>query len=61
MWEDNPPYFDSKQEWILEKSLMLSTRFAENSASAEKQESVASLKILSKRVTELEQYNFNLF
>lgn len=57
MWEDNPPYFDSKQEWILEKSLMLSTRFAENSASAEKQESVASLKILSKRVTELEQYS----
>lgn len=57
MCEENLPFFDSKQEWILEKSLMLSTRFAENSASAEKQESVASLKILSKRVTELEDYS----
>ena len=36
---------------------MMSNRFAENSVSTEKQESVATLKILAKRVAELEQYN----
>ncbi|CAI2378647.1 unnamed protein product [Moneuplotes crassus] len=48
------PYFDKKEEWILEKCLSLTLRFAENSALSEKKESETQVKIYKTRCEEYE-------
>lgn len=53
-WEVNPPHFDGKIEWILEKCLSLSTRFAESSAITDKQEAEAQVKVIKSRWLEIE-------
>ena len=53
-WENNPPYFDTKQIWILEKWLSISSKYAENSSSIEKQEYDSNIKLLSEKANELE-------
>lgn len=58
--ERNPPYFETKDNWILEKCLELYSRYAESSTIMEKQESIASLKVLSNRVEELERYSVSV-
>jgi len=52
--EKESPFFQGKQEWILEKCFNLSSKFAESSAITEKQESEANIKILEVRLHELE-------
>lgn len=53
-FEENPPYFEGKKSWILEKCLALTLRFAESNNSSEKQENEAKIKILESRLHELE-------
>jgi hypothetical protein len=58
--ESNPPYYDGKQEWILEMCLSLSTRYAESSSITNKQESDAQAKIMKNRLLEIE-YSHNQY
>ena len=53
-WEATKLNFEGKNEWILEKCLSLTMRFAESSAFSEKKESQAQVKILETRWNELE-------